>query len=437
MSSALAIAAVTATLKDLLNNGLIDYDPPLATNFSVSALPPDRITTGQTESNQINLFLYQVTPNLGWRNAGLPARDARGTPVSNPPLALDLHYLMSAYGAADLNAEVLLGYAMQLLHENPVLTRGQLRTALGSPSPVPELDPQGPFGPHSAADLAEQVEQIKITPVFLGTEELSKLWTSLQAHYRPSMAYLVSVVLIQGKAAAKAAPPVLQRGKNDRGPQAQAQPPAFLAAVRPAASPQLPAARLGDALAISGNGLRGGAGVSLVLDCGRFGLRNTLPVVASGQGLVAQLPAADAAGALAGWAIGVYQAALHHDEPGDQPDWSSNSVSLVLAPRIVLDPVTAAPGTVELALSCSPRLQPPQHAQARLLLADREIAPVQVNTPVQPDQPSLLSFVIDGLDAGSYLVRLRVDGVDSLPVLLQEAPRRFEVDPAQILTVQP
>src|ERR1043166_7068288 len=174
MSSPLAIAAVTATLKDLLNDGLLNHDLSAVGSFSVTALPPDRVSTGANEPNQLNLFLYQVTPNLGWRNSGLPSRDGGGVRLSAAPLALDLHYLLTAYGSADLNAEILLGYSMQLLHETPVLSRAQLRTVLGAPSLVDGSILPQPFGPLSALDLADQIELIKISPVFLSTEDLSK-----------------------------------------------------------------------------------------------------------------------------------------------------------------------------------------------------------------------------------------------------------------------
>ena len=88
----------------------------------MSASPPDRIATGAQEPNQINLFLYQVTANPGWRNADMPAWAGDGSNLTAPPLALDLHYLVTAYGSSDLDAEVLLGYATHLLHETPVLT---------------------------------------------------------------------------------------------------------------------------------------------------------------------------------------------------------------------------------------------------------------------------------------------------------------------------
>src|ERR1051325_1430278 len=112
MSSPLAIAGVTAAIKDLLNDGLLNQDLSAAGSFTVTSLPPDRIATGEAEPNQLNVFLYQGTPNLGWRNAVLPSRDGGGARLTNAPLALDLHYLITAYGAEDLTAEILLGYAM-------------------------------------------------------------------------------------------------------------------------------------------------------------------------------------------------------------------------------------------------------------------------------------------------------------------------------------
>src|SRR5688500_6566103 len=116
MSSALAIASVTAVLKDLLNNGVINHHLTTITGaeVAVSALPPDRVdaldANVSERKSRLNLFLYQVTPHAGWRNVGLPSRDSRGERVANPPLPLDLHYLLSAYGAEEMHAEVLLGY---------------------------------------------------------------------------------------------------------------------------------------------------------------------------------------------------------------------------------------------------------------------------------------------------------------------------------------
>ena len=187
MSNALAIAGVTAVLRDLLNDRIVNENVSgiLGTTVTVTALPPDRVApeTGD-EPTQLNLFLRQVTPNLGWRNEGLPSRDGSGrTRLSNPPLALDLHYLISAYGAAALHSEIVLGHAMQLLHENPVLTREAIRIALQRPA-----DEEATLPPELRAladsGLPDQVEQLRITPEFLNSEELSKFWTAAQARYR-------------------------------------------------------------------------------------------------------------------------------------------------------------------------------------------------------------------------------------------------------------
>jgi len=211
------------------------------------------------------LFLYRVTPNLGWRNAGLPVRNADGELVTNPMLALDLHYMLTAYGADDFNAEILLGYAMHVMHNTPVLPRDLLRIVLGAPSPVDGTVLPSPFGDLSAADLADQAELIKITPVFLNTEDLSKMWTAMQVWYRSTMAYMVLVVLIQGIDGTKVAPPVLRRGLDDRGPVAIGAPFPTLSGIQPATSPLLPAMRLGDDLLLSGTNLAGGATLTATL----------------------------------------------------------------------------------------------------------------------------------------------------------------------------
>ena len=438
MSGALAIAAVTATLKDLLNEGLLNHDLSSIGSFSVTAQAPDRITTGATEANQLNVFLYQVTPNLGWRNVDLPSRDGGGARLTNPPLALDLHYLISAYGAQDLNAEVLLGYAMQLLHETGVIPRAQLRIALGAPPPFDGTIVPGRFGSLSAEDLADQVEMIKISPVYLSADELSKLWTAMQSRFRPSMAYLVSVVLIQAVGGARAAPPVLQRGAGDRGPSAQAIAPPVLQAVRNPAAPLLPALRLGDELSLVGSALARGGTLGAVFTNERLGIAQTLPLSggASANDLRARLPAAAAdPAALADWASGVYGVAIRVEETG-RPSWTTNSVPAAIAPRITAAPLVAAAGAAfSLSVTCTPRLRALQEAGVRLIFGTAELVPASVATPADPLLPSTVDVDVPALDAGSYLLRLRVDGIDSLPVLLTGTPPTLAFDPAQTVVL--
>ena len=208
MSNALGIAATSAVLRDLLNNGLIDAS---IGDVTVSAQSPDRVKLDGDEKSQLNLFLYRVTPNQGWRNVGLPSVDSAGTSrLSNPPLSLDLHYLLTAYGAADFQAEILLGYGMQVLHENPVVDRQSIRDTL-APGPVTGGILPPALQILTAAEIADQVEQLKITPEALSSDEVSNLWAAFGADYRPSAAYMVSVVLIEGRRATRPALPVRLR----------------------------------------------------------------------------------------------------------------------------------------------------------------------------------------------------------------------------------
>src|SRR4051812_28632873 len=264
MSSPLAIGAVSAVLRNLLDNGLIEAGAAMGTTVNVSAVAPDTIDLNNPEEPpRLNLFLHQVTPNAGWHNVGQPSRSTNGERLTNAPLALDLHYLLTAYSRADFQAEILLGYAMHLLYERPVLDRAAIRRSLDpSPLDVSMLPPA--FQALTASDLADQVEQIKITQAMMSGDEMSKLWSAIQSHYRPSSAYHISVVLIEGTKPVRSPLPVLSRGpvdpvtKRDRG-----------VVVNPDLLPPLPTlftaepplkqngARLGETVTISGVRLAG------------------------------------------------------------------------------------------------------------------------------------------------------------------------------------
>jgi hypothetical protein len=208
MSNALGLAAVTAVLRDLLNDGLIGAN---VGDVTVSARAPDRIDTENGDLTQLNLFLYQATPNQGWRNAGLPSVDGTGSArLTDPPLGLDLHYLLTAYGSADFEAEILLGYGMQVMHQNPVLDRQAIRDSFTLEPVTGEILPPA-LQTLTAAELADQVEQIKIISEGLSSEEISKLWSAFGVHYRPTAAYQASVVLIEGRRTTKPALPVQRR----------------------------------------------------------------------------------------------------------------------------------------------------------------------------------------------------------------------------------
>jgi hypothetical protein len=215
MSNTLAIAVVTALLKDILENELTKH--PMAISIGdllVTALPPDRISVGSDERPQLNVFLYQISQN---RNADWIEKNSLGQDAANStgyiktqanesfnqssneetPLALDLHYLITAYGAKDFQSELLLGYAMQVLQGIPVIKQDRICTALKHAAAMTSFGVLAQVLATTSIDnLAKQVGQIKLSPEFFSMEETSKLWSSLQTHYRPSAAYQASMVLL-------------------------------------------------------------------------------------------------------------------------------------------------------------------------------------------------------------------------------------------------
>jgi hypothetical protein len=401
MSNALAIAGVSAVLKDLLNNGLIDHDIGALVNapVTVTAMPPDRIKADDLgEKAQLNLFLYQITPNIGWNNVGLPSRDGQGVRLTNRPLALDLHYLLTAYGKKDFDGEILLGYAMQLLHETPVLSRDAIRTALAATSPVNgDLLPPS-MSPLLASDLAEQVEQIKISPQNLTMDELSKLWTAFQGHYRPTAAYHVSVVLIESKKSTKMVLPVQERRLR------------VLPFQRPLIDEVLPQQlEPGNVLTLKGENLRADK-VTV-----SFGDTSVTPTNVTNSRIDVTLPPDLPAG------VNSAQIIEYLDFDTGAPTephrlFQSNTVPFILTPKLQVPAVPEpAFGTIMRGTTFTVQVRPPvgRDQNVRLLLGNGSIARVQP-LPADPATTTSLPFVIpDDFPTGDFFVRVEVAGAQS------------------------
>jgi hypothetical protein len=432
------MAGVTAVLKDLLNDGLLNNDLAAIGTVTVSALPPDRIQTGANEENRLNLFLYQVTPNQGWRNHGQPSLGSNGERLYNPPLALDLHYMLSAYGREDLNAEVLLGYAMELFHEL-VLNRNDIRKSLSPSNPInANLIPKDADG-RSAIDLADQVEQIKITPNYLSADELSRLWTSMQARYRPTMAYQVSTVLIQRMRTTKSPLPVLTRGEKDKGIDSQpdlktpepSKPTLRTVTIRePIQNAIRDAAELGDILLLQG-ALLAGSKVTAVF---RHGLLTTpleLPVNsgATPSQVEIHLPKNTDATASQDWPAGHFSVALRIEISG-KPTVSTNDLAFDLAPRINVAPVvTGGASNPSVSIQFFPKIRIQQRVE--FFVGGDPFQPTAFTGSV-----SRLVIPLTGIKPieGPIPVTLRVDGVDSILVRDKTAkPPQFDSQQTIIL----
>ena len=447
MSSPLAIGAVSAVLRNLLDNGIVEAGAVMGTHVTVSAVAPDTIDLKAVdEPPRLNLFLHHVTPNLGWRNNGLPSRHAgTGERIGNAPLAVDLQYVLTAYSRVDFQAEILLGYAMHLLHERPVLDRASIRRALDpSPLDVSMLPPA--FQALVASDLADQVELIKITPAVMGIDEMSKLWAAIQSNYRPSVAYQVSVVLIEGDRPARSPLPVLSRGRldpatqRDRGvvvnPDLQPPLPTLFTA-----QPQLrqSGARLGDSLTIRGVRLAGnGHLVRLAHRLLAAPIEFATPAPnAAGSEILITLP--NDAAAQGAFVAGQWSLSLRFTPTGEAEERETNAIPLVLAPAPVIAADAAlglpaativrggVPQVLTVTLATRPRVRLEQGAKMML-------ATVEASAQARADatQPLVFEFP-PTVAAGPQWVRLRVDGTDS--VLLDRSGAAPVFDATQQITV--
>src|SRR4029077_11346143 len=115
---------VTRTLHSLIDQALqvalpanLPADVLPTGQMHVTTLPLDRVRAINANGNVLNLYLYSTVPNPSFRNSLQPSR---GADLAAAPLALNLHYMLTAYGQDDneLISQFMMGRAMLALHDN-------------------------------------------------------------------------------------------------------------------------------------------------------------------------------------------------------------------------------------------------------------------------------------------------------------------------------
>jgi hypothetical protein len=401
MSNALAISAVTAVLQYYLGNAYTGLSSLFGGNVTLSAKAPDLVQAelgaGATLQNQVNLFLHQVTENPAWRNVGQPWLASDGvTQLKNPPLALDLHYLLTAYGSQDWQAEALLGYALLMLHENPVMTRQDIRNAFLA---LPSSDSSNPLSSAvGTSGLADQIEMIKITPSTLGREEMAWLWTALKADYRPTFPFQVSVVLMQEAANLSLAFPVLHRHIK-----VQASAPAQLLEIN-LPQGQVSAAP-GETISVTGELLSSASQISLTN--ARLGIQQFVNVTPDNNNNTFSfaLPSDPV-----NFPAGIYSLAVLFNDSSGATVESTASLPIAIAPVLQTSPppvVAQSGASTQVTIVCNPNVMAGQSAALTLNSTSVSAPPVDAST-------NTLTFEFTpALASGSYLARLTVDGAPS------------------------
>jgi hypothetical protein len=406
VSDAFAVNAVTTTLTQLLSAQL----GSVLSGGQVTSRPPDKARDASNLTNQLNVFLYGVSINGALRNQDMPG--VRAGETATPPLALDLHYLITAYGRDDDGTDpvshILLGHAMRVLHDNAVLARADLQSA------------------QPLSDVFQQIERIKLTPQALSVEEVYKLWTIFQTQYRISTAYQASVVLIESQKPVRTPPPVLQRGAGDRGIKSF---PGTTSSLPVLNALQLPlgrvGAQLGDTLSLLGTGLTGASGARLSHT--RLALNTALPLAPGATDSSAGIVVSDDPSL---WAAGIYSVVLEVKRPGESFTRSTNALALALIPtlRSVSPASAASAATLTFTLTVKPAVLPLQRVS--VLFGDTEFVLGELSAPA-----TTLTVDVPAPAPGQYLVRVRVDGLDSSPVVLSGTPAIPQFAASQLVTI--
>ena len=165
MSVSTAIGMVSESLRNMLIG-------EMAPTEAVTILAPDE--TGV--DRRINLFLYKAQENPVLKNMDWQVRSGVPNQLVPPPLSLNLFYLMTPYAPTDpqtgnSEAHQILGEAMRVLYENPIVPNAYLE-----------------------AGLQSSREQIKVMLNTLDLDELSRVWATFTQPFRLSVLYEVSVV---------------------------------------------------------------------------------------------------------------------------------------------------------------------------------------------------------------------------------------------------
>jgi hypothetical protein len=277
---------------------------------------------------------------------------------------------------------------------------------------------------------------VTVTQEPMDTEEMSRLWSAIQAHYRPTASYLVSVVLIEARKPSRTPLPVLSRGPvdpstgRDRGVVVEPSLlPPYPTITHVAPEGKQPAAKLGGDVRLEGHHLSGTSAVA------RFAHRlldtpNDLPIGTSADATGIDLTLPSGGTTAQDWPAGVYLVTVELVRPDETDPRTTNVAPMLLAPEPQLPPssVTRDAGTrrVSVTLDVVPELRPAQDASLSLGGQTAAVEP-------HPTQTGTLEFELGDVPPGNQWVRLTVDGIESL--LLDRGAEPPEFDPTQVVAV--
>jgi hypothetical protein len=208
----------------------------------------------------------------------------------------------------------------------------------------------------------------------------------------------------------------LKRGEKDQGANVISSPAPSLSGLR--FVNQKPSAELGDAVTLLGTQL---SDVNTKVRLQHPVLNSSIDIEPEAPinetEMVLQIPTfLDDAELGSKWPAGFYGVSLVTKATG-LPAIVSNAVSMPLSPSIEsIDPRVAPAGNIVFTIECLPQIRNGQ--KVSLLFGDSIVPSDTVETPADPISRTIITFTVNNAQskATPYVLRLRVDGVDSIPI---------------------
>jgi hypothetical protein len=169
MANVFAVHSVGNSLMTYLKNA---YPASLSAEipFDFKLMSTGELAEGTDPRNTLSLLLFRVTQNEHLRGRTI----ASDPPRANPPLSIDLHYLLTAWADNALFEHTVLTWAMREIQMHPVLDSSA-------------LSPEADWG---SADM------VQLIPAELSAEELFRLWELLEPKYHLSVSYIARVIRV-------------------------------------------------------------------------------------------------------------------------------------------------------------------------------------------------------------------------------------------------
>jgi hypothetical protein len=175
MATRLAILATAKAIHRLLADASPKSDFP---NAQFKIVQAEDIAGANLQFEGISIYLYHITANLSQRNN--PARVSPTGKRNRPSLPLDLHFMLTPWSSSPDNQLYLLGWAMSVLNDSPVIPAGYLNH---------DFPGKMVFRPDETVELI-------FNPI--PVQELAHLWQNLhQVKIMPSITYILRGVQIE------------------------------------------------------------------------------------------------------------------------------------------------------------------------------------------------------------------------------------------------